>query len=126
MQGANSSEGVPFKTIKTIDALNDELANAKQAGKPVVLDLVADWCASCKVMERTTFMDAQVVARLSNYSALRLDITDTNQAHNAWMQTQGVFGPPVVQFYDVQGNEVKDHRVTGEANANEFLAKIPQ
>ena len=126
MQGANSSEGVPFKTIKTIDALNDELANAKQAGKPVVLDLVADWCASCKVMERTTFMDAQVVARLSNYSALRLDITDTNQAHNAWMQTQGIFGPPVVQFYDAQGNEVKDHRVTGEANANEFLAKIPQ
>ena len=126
MQGANSSEGVPFKTIKTIDALNDELANAKQAGKPVVLDLVADWCASCKVMERTTFMDAQVVARLSNYSALRLDITDTSSAHNAWMQTQGIFGPPVVQFYDAQGNEVKDHRVTGEANANEFLAKIPQ
>lgn len=126
MQGANSSEGVPFKTIKTIDALNDELANAKQAGKPVVLDLVADWCASCKVMERTTFMDAQVVARLSNYSALRLDITDTSSAHNAWMQPQGIFGPPVVQFYDAQGNEVKDHRVTGEANANEFLAKIPQ
>lgn len=126
MQGANSSEGVPFKTIKTIDALNDELANAKQAGKPVVLDLVADWCTSCKVMERTTFMDAQVVARLSNYSALRLDITDTSSAHNAWMQTQGIFGPPVVQFYDAQGNEVKDHRVTGEANANEFLAKIPQ
>ena len=42
------------------------------------------------------------------------------------MQTQGIFGPPVVQFYDAQGNEVKDHRVTGEANANEFLAKIPQ
>ena len=126
MQGANSSEGVPFKTIKTIDALNDELTNAKQAGKPVVLDLVADWCASCKVMERTTFMDAQVVARLSKYTALRLDITDTSSAHNAWMQTQGIFGPPVVQFYDAQGNELKDQRVTGEANANEFLAKIPQ
>ena len=126
MQGVNSSVGVPFKTIKTIDALNDELTNAKQAGKPVVLDLVADWCASCKVMERTTFMDAQVVARLSKYTALRLDITDTSSAHNAWMQTQGIFGPPVVQFYDAQGNELKDQRVTGESNANEFLAKIPQ
>ena len=123
---AGSSVGVPFKTIKTIDELNMELSNAKQAGKPVVLDLVADWCTSCKVMERTTFMDAQVVARLSNYTALRLDITDTNSAHNAWMQTQGIFGPPVVQFYDAQGNELKEHRVTGEANAIEFLEKIPQ
>jgi thiol:disulfide interchange protein DsbD len=118
--------GVPFKTITTIDELNVELARAKQAAKPVVLDLAADWCTSCKVMERTTFMDAQVVARLSHYTALRLDITDTNAAHSAWMQTQGIFGPPVVQFYDAQGNELKEHRVTGEANASEFLEKIPQ
>ena len=122
---ANSNVGVPFKTITTIDALNAELVQAKQVGKPVVLDLVADWCASCKVMERTTFMDAQVVARLSNYTALRLDITDTSSAHNAWMQTQGIFGPPVVQFYDAQGVERINQRVTGEADAAAFLARIP-
>ena len=123
---ANSSAGIPFKTITTIDALNTELASAKQAGQPVVLDLAADWCASCKVMERTTYLDARVVARLSSYTALRLDITDTSSAHSAWMQAQGIFGPPVVQFYDAQGNEVKNHRVTGEANADEFLRQIPQ
>ena len=123
---ANSSAGIPFKTITTIDALNAELASAKQAGKPVVLDLAADWCDSCKVMERTTYLDARVVARLSSYTALRLDITDTSSAHSAWMQAQGIFGPPVVQFYDAQGNEVKNHRVTGEANADEFLSQIPQ
>ncbi|MBS1174248.1 MAG: dsbD [Burkholderiaceae bacterium] len=128
MQGASagSTVGVPFKTIKTIDELNVELVKAKQAAKPVVLDLVADWCTSCKVMERTTFMDAQVVARLSHYTALRLDITDTSSEHNAWMQTQGIFGPPVVQFYDAQGRELQNYRVTGEANASEFLEKIPQ
>ncbi len=123
---ASSSAGVPFKTIHTIDALNAEMAAAKAAGKPVVVDLAADWCASCKVMERTTFMDAQVVSRLSAYSALRLDITDTNDAHNAWMQRLGIFGPPVVLFYDAQGNEVNAQRVVGEANAAEFLAKIPK
>ena len=123
---ANSSVGIPFKTITTIDALNAELASAKQAGKPVVLDLAADWCASCKVMERTTYVDARVVARLSSYTPLRLDITDTSSAHSAGMQSQGIFGPPVVQFYDAQGNEVKNHRVTGEANADEFLSQIPQ
>jgi thiol:disulfide interchange protein DsbD len=123
---ARNITGVPFKTIHTIEALNTELATAKQASKPVVLDLAADWCASCKVMERTTFMDAQVVARLSSYTALRLDITETTRAHTAWMQAQGIFGPPVVQFYDRDGNEVKDHRVTGEADAQAFLSQIPQ
>lgn len=121
----DASTGVPFQTVHTIEALDQALAQARARNQSVVLDVSAEWCAACKVMEATTFKDDQVIARLSRMTALRLDVTQANSEQTAWMQKHGIFGPPVVMFIQANGQEDTAHRITGEANAAQFLAQAP-
>lgn len=125
MAAVDASTGVPFQTVHTIEALDQALAQARARNQSVVLDVSAEWCAACKVMEATTFKDAQVIARLSRMNALRLDVTQANSEQTAWMQKHGIFGPPVVMFIQANGQEDTAHRITGEANAAQLLAQAP-
>lgn len=93
------------------------LAEARQAGKPVLLDWYADWCISCKVIERQVLTDPTVQARLPAYRLLRFDITESNPAQRGLLDRYNLFGPPAILFFAPGGDEWSDLRVIGEIDA---------
>jgi len=125
---ANSASAAPasnrWQTITTAGQLDQALAQAKQAGKPLVLDWYADWCISCKVIEHDVLTDPQVVARLAGYQQVRFDVTDSNAEQRALLDRYKLFGPPALVFFAPDGSEIADAKVIGETDAAGFLGKI--
>ncbi len=110
---------VEFKTIKSLDDLNVIIAQ----GKPVMLDFYADWCISCKEMEKFTFTDSQVIKALKGVIVLQADVTANNAADKALMKHFNIIGPPAILFFN-KGQEVKSQRVVGFKNAEDFMGHI--
>lgn len=113
---------LPFTSIKTVDDLNQALAQAK--GRPVMLDLYADWCVACKEFEKYTFNDKQVQAALKNAVLLQADVTANNAQDQALLQHLQVLGLPTIVFFDPQGHEQPELRVTGFMDASTFATHL--
>ncbi|TDF79694.1 protein-disulfide reductase DsbD [Pseudomonas sp. H9] len=111
-------------TITTPAALDSALAQAKAAGKPVVLDWYADWCISCKVIEHEVLAHPDVQSQLEGYTLLRFDITESNAEQRTLLDRYQLFGPPALLFFDANGSEKTSARVVGETNAGEFAAHL--
>jgi thiol:disulfide interchange protein DsbD len=125
---ANSNATSEWQTITAVNALQERLQQAKQAGQPAVVDWYADWCISCKVIERNVLEQPQVreLFRQGNYQLLRLDITENTSEHRALLNQFKLFGPPVIQFFAANGNELEALRVVGEVDAPEFIERLKQ
>ncbi|KHK54190.1 thiol:disulfide interchange protein [Ralstonia sp. A12] len=117
------AHGVTFKRVKSIAELDAEVRNASASGRAVMLDFYADWCVSCKEMERLTFTDARVRAALADVVLLQADVTANNADDQALLKRFGLFGPPGTIFFDTQGREVQA-RVVGFERADTFLASL--
>jgi thiol:disulfide interchange protein DsbD len=127
ISGSAAAEShVPFKRIKSIVDLDRELADARAAGKPVMLDFYADWCVSCKEMERYTFTDPGVQAELSRAVLLQADVTANDEDDQALLRRFGILGPPTIVFFGPDGTERPDHRVVGFKAADEFRPHLAQ
>jgi len=128
--GGNTATGqsheLAFKRIKGIDGLDRELAAAKAAGKPVVLDLYADWCVSCKEFEKYTFSDPGVQSVLSKAVLLQSDVTDNDVQDKALMKRFKLIGPPSIMFFGPDGVERKQYRVVGFMQADQFRKHAQQ
>jgi len=111
-----------FDTIKSLDDLNKRVSAAVAAGRPVMLDFYADWCTSCKEMERYTFSDKSVQAALSNAVLLHADVTKNDATDQELLHHFGIFGPPTIAFYGSNGAERANYRVVGYMNAPEFAS----
>ncbi|SIT36756.1 Thiol:disulfide interchange protein DsbD [Paraburkholderia ribeironis] len=94
----------------------------KTAAQPAMLDFYADWCVSCKEMEKLTFSDPRVQAKLKQMSLLRADVTANNTDDQALLKRFGLFGPPGIIFFDGEGKEVL--RVVGYESADKFLRTL--
>ena len=114
--------GLTFTRIKTVDDLDAALA--ANAGKTVMLDFYADWCVSCKEMEKFTFVDPKVQARLADTVLLQVDVTANDAADKAMLKRFGLFGPPGIILFDGEGKEIADSRVIGYQNAEKFLNSL--
>ena len=99
-------------------------ARIKSAGKPVMLDFYADWCVSCKEMERFTFSDPEVQRKLQGALLLKADVTANNADDRALLKRFGLFGPPGLIFFDGKGREIDNSRVIGFTPAGPFLAHL--
>ena len=110
-----------FITIKDPAALDRELASAKAQGQWVLLDYYADWCVSCKVMEKQVFGKPQVMEALEGVRLLRLDVTADNVASRELLSRYQVPGPPSFAWIGPDGVERRGQRITGEVNAQTFL-----
>ena len=110
-----------FITVKDIPTLERELASAKAQGQWVMLDYYADWCVSCKVMEKKVFGQAQVMNALQGVRLLRLDVTADTVASRDLLSRYQVPGPPSFVGIGPNGVERRGQRITGEVNAQTFL-----
>jgi thiol:disulfide interchange protein DsbD len=117
---AVAGESPAFQRIRTVADLDRQVAAAARAGKSVMLDFYADWCVSCKEMERYTFGDAAVKPLLEKAVLLRADVTANNEADQALLQRFGIFGPPTIAFYGPNGTEKPEYRVVGYMKAPAF------
>ena len=114
---AAQASALPFKPVRSVAELDAVLASA---GGPVMLDFYADWCVSCKEMERFTFQDAAVRERLGHATLLKADVTANSAEDKALLQRFGLFGPPGTLFFDAKGQELAKLRVVGFVAAREF------
>lgn len=111
-----------FKRVRTVEELDAALADA--GGAPVMLDFYADWCVSCKEMERFTFAEARVRSQLDKMILLQVDVTANSAADQALLKRFGLFGPPGIIFFGTAGREIAGTRVIGYQDADEFLHSL--
>ncbi|MCT8954427.1 protein-disulfide reductase DsbD [Pseudomonas lundensis] len=110
-----------FITVNNPADLERELAAAKAQGQWVMLDYYADWCVSCKVMEKKVFGQPHVMQALNSVRLLRLDVTDDTVASRDLLSRYQVPGPPTFIWIGPNGIERRAQRITGEVNAETFL-----
>jgi thioredoxin:protein disulfide reductase len=120
--GAQAPASLQFSRIKGIADLDRRIQEAH--GKTVMLDFYADWCISCKEMERYTFSDTGVQSRLKKALLLQADVTANSDEDKALLNRFGLFGPPGILFFDAQGKEQGDFRVVGYQDAAQFLKTL--
>jgi thiol:disulfide interchange protein DsbD len=117
--GVDRVPGMPrFQTVKSAAELD---AILKSAGKPVMLDFYADWCVSCKEMERFTFSDPSVQRKLAGALLLKADVTKNDAQDRELLKRFSLFGPPGTIFFDAAGNEVRSARLIGYQTSGRFL-----
>ena len=119
--GSAEAPGMRFERVRSLPELEARLVGA---GKPVMLDFYADWCVSCKEMEKFTFTDAQVRARMGEMLVLQADVTANTTEDKALLARFRLFGPPGIVFFDRQGKEIQGLRVIGYQNAERFLVSL--
>lgn len=117
-----SQAHLSFTQIKNVDELNRALVQAK--GKPVMLDLYADWCVACKEFEKYTFSDPQVQRALKETVLLQANVTANSPQDKALLKQLNVLGLPTILFFNEQGEEQPAQRVTGFMDAAAFSAHL--
>ena len=120
--GANAG----WQTLDTPAALDAALLSAKDAGQPLLLDWYADWCISCKVIEREVLQAPAVREQLSGYRLVRLDMTRSDAEQRTLLDRYQLFGPPALQLFAPSGEEWQDLRTVGETDAESFVKRLRQ
>jgi len=115
-----------FTTVKSPAELQGALDSARAQGQWVLLDYYADWCVSCKIMEKTVFGQPQVLEALKDVRLLRLDVTLDNADGRELLSRYKVPGPPSMLWIGPDGSERRSQRITGEVDANAFLQRWTQ
>ncbi|ABD90429.1 protein-disulfide reductase DsbD [Rhodopseudomonas palustris] len=113
------------RTVTSIPALDQAIVDGRARGKPIMIDFSADWCTSCKTMERDVFGDPTVRRRLNDVTLIRADVTRSNAETAALMKRFDVVGPPTVVFLDQHdGHEITSARTVGEVPADSFVQTL--
>ncbi len=124
--GSTAAPKLQFRKIQSVAALDAALAEARAAGRPVMLDFSAEWCVSCKEMEARTFPDAGVIGALKPYLLLRADVTDNNDDDQALLKRFHSFGPPTIAFFDAHGAERENYKLVGFVPPQEFASHVTE
>jgi len=111
----------PFQRVRSSAELDAVLAQSRQ---PVMLDFYADWCVSCREMERFTFSDPDVARRMAGMLLLQADVTENNEQDRALLKRFRLFGPPGILFFEAGGREIPEARVVGFKDAGSFKAVL--
>lgn len=120
--GLDQNGHLPFRRIKTIAELDEVIQQS--SNKYIMVDFYADWCISCKEMERFTFTDSRVRARLKDVVLLQVDVTAGTPDDAALLKHFKLFGPPGILFLDRQGREIPNIKIIGYLNKEDFLTVL--
>ena len=124
---ANASSAQPtslrFEPVASEPELQARLATARASGQVTLVEFYADWCVSCKVIEKEVFGDPRVQRSLAGVLLLRADVTANDARHRELMRTHQVIGPPTVMMFDTEGRERREARLVGEFTVDQFLQR---
>ncbi len=109
-----------FIDVASLAELNQQLTIAKQLGKPVLIDLYAEWCVACKEFEQYTFTDPTVKQQMAKFVLLRADVTKNSDTDLELLEAYSILGLPSLLFFNRQSEEMNQQRVTGFMNAANF------
>ncbi|MCP4493829.1 MAG: protein-disulfide reductase DsbD [Gammaproteobacteria bacterium] len=118
------SAHLQFRQIKGEAGLQQALADSVRQQRTTMLDFYADWCISCKEMERYAFTHPGVLKALEQVATLQADITANDASDTQLMSSLGIYGPPAILFFDASGKEIRNRRVVGEMSGEEFATHI--
>lgn len=121
---ANTVAVNSFTIVHNVADLDQQLAKAQAAHRPVLLDFYADWCESCVVMDKTVFSKPEVMKNLDRFTLLRADLSANSADDEILLKNFDVIAPPTVLFFNNQGQEVNSQRIVGELTKNEFMTRI--
>ncbi len=121
---SQSEQHLAFRQIKGRQGLQLALSDSVQRNSETMLDFYADWCISCKEMEKYAFSHPKVLKALNNVATLQADVTDNDTIDTDLMTSLGIYGPPAILFFDANGNEIRNRRVVGEMSGEQFAAHI--
>lgn len=120
--GSASGAHITFTQIKGEQGLRQALA--QNQGKPAMLDFYADWCISCKEMEKYAFTHPQVLQALQGVTTLQTDVTANDKQDQLFLKSLGLYGPPAILFFDENGKEIAGSRVVGEMSGEQFAVHV--
>ncbi|MDH2435184.1 protein-disulfide reductase DsbD [Pokkaliibacter sp. MBI-7] len=120
----NVSTELNFHTVTTWAELQQQLAQAKEQGRPVMMDFYADWCISCKELDAFTFKDAAVMQELKSFHLIRVDLTANTADHQRMYKFYELVGPPALVFYSSQGDLMRSMSWSGVLSAEQLLRHL--
>lgn len=120
----SSIEGIQFRQIKGQQGLQQALSDSVGQNRATMLDFYADWCISCKEMERYAFTHPGVLKSLEQVNTIQADVTANDVIDIKLLSSLGIYGPPAILFFDAQGNEISHRRVVGEMSGEDFATHI--
>lgn len=128
VSSSSTDSGTPqatlaFQQVDELSALEIALSEAASAQQPAFVNFTADWCISCKLMERDVFPDPNVVAALNDFRLIEVDVTNTDAQSRELLNRFNLFGPPSLLFFS-QGEEVRDARIQGEITATQLVQHL--
>ncbi|RBI69317.1 thiol:disulfide interchange protein [Vreelandella sulfidaeris] len=121
--GQSQSEALDFIEIDNLIALEKAIAEADSVNQPVFVHFTADWCISCKLLERDVYPDPRVTATLNDYTLIAADVTHTDSQSRQLLEKFNLFGPPSLLFFS-QGEEIRNARIQGEVTADQLLEHL--
>ncbi|MBS0556138.1 MAG: protein-disulfide reductase DsbD [Proteobacteria bacterium] len=121
---AATAQGLTFRKVKSVADVDAALAAAKSAAQPVMFDFYADWCVSCKEMEKFVFTDPRVQQELSGFVLLQADVTANDAVDQALMKHFDIVAPPDTVFFDADGTQRHDLQLTGPESAQKFAQRV--
>ena len=112
------SQSTSFTKIFNTNELFSQIKNSE---KITMVDLYADWCVACKELDKYTFSEKKVAYLLKNLNLIKLDITKTNDDNSKFLKDYKLFGPPAILFFNNKGEEIRQARIVGFINAEDFI-----
>jgi len=119
---AQNTNSLQFKKITSVEELDTILKNSK--GKKVLVDFYADWCTSCKELEHITFADENVARKMSEFILVQADVTANGEKEKELSKKFGVFGPPVILFFNEKSEFLKASTIVGYKGPEDFLSQL--
>ena len=116
-------QSVEFELLQSEEQLERLIANTQDSDNLIVLKFYADWCVSCKTLERKVFSDREVIKNLNNALALTADVTDNTESNQSLLARFDIAGPPAILFFK-NGKEARSQRIIGEISAKNFLERL--
>ena len=120
---AAAPQTLSFDTIEDLSTLQSRVAPQSNNGRMTLVEITAEWCVSCEVIEHEVFGDSRVQAELQDVQRLSVDVTDYDADDKSIMQHFGIVGPPTLMWFGPDGEEVRSERIIGELSAEDFLQR---
>lgn len=123
-QDQRPSDMAYFTAVQTPSELESQIKKARELNQKIFIDVYADWCASCVVMDDEVFGSPKAKAALTNYRAVKVDVTDMSDSSKELLNNLNVLGPPTLIILDESGYEIREKRITGEVGLAEFVSAV--